>query len=472
LTVQASAGIPNPTPIMVGDETEVSLNAYVQDPPSTSYNCPDIQGPTWNWTIDDVEISTSDPNGPYSPLPSDSYSAVIDQLSTSDPSATLFFSCQQAGYVQITCSAHVNYYSPTCGRTWCGQCPVVVRVPCVTVSCNPNPIYVCQGGTKVVTVTVLPPGVVATLDTSNANIATVAGVNGQTVITGVGVGTCLLRAWINPQRYFYCNIYVVTLSITAAGDFIVPGSQLNAVQYSWSTGQAPDSVLMEVLDNSNTVVYSNSSLPTTYVQNQQYAEFRWQGLNNNGQPLTEAGSPYTIRLTGSFGNGAVSCRATTTARVSGWNMAIVINDKPLNTETLVTGPDEDTINNNTMTVAVGLDNQNPAQVNYTVTPNTASPDGPAGNQWGCQVTPTYTFYTTPSTPYNITYTVQIQQITTETNSGEGRIETTVLDGTKNPWDMDPTQAGRQTQGNWVFGISQTAQQPPTASRRGLVETYQ
>jgi len=48
----------------------------------------------------------------------------------------------------------------------------------------------------------------------------------------------------------------------------------------------------------------------------------------------------------------------------------------------------------------------------------------------------------------------------------------VMDGTINPWDMDPTQAGRQVKGTWKFGINSAAGPPPSASRRGLVETYE
>jgi len=89
------------------------------------------------------------------------------------------------------------------------------------------------------------------------------------------------------------------------------------------------------------------------------------------------------------------------------------------------------------------------------------------------VTPTHTFYTTPQTPYDIRYTVVIEQKTTPHDQTEGgKTIDTVMDGTINPWDMDPTHAGRQVKGTWKFGINSAAGPPPSASRRGLVETYE
>jgi len=48
---------------------------------------------------------------------------------------------------------------------------------------------------------------------------------------------------------------------------------------------------------------------------------------------------------------------------------------------------------------------------------------------------------------------------------------TVVDGTMNPWDMDPGKTGRQTKGTWEFGVD-SHPLPEGATRREPTEEYQ
>jgi hypothetical protein len=112
------------------------------------------------------------------------------------------------------------------------------------------------------------------------------------------------------------------------------------------------------------------------------------------------------------------------------------------------------------------------------------PGIPAGNRRAVKITPDYTFYTTPLRPYRIEYKVVIEQKTryeplTPADgegdfrvTGNGLLVHTVLDGTKNPWDMDPTQNGRQTKGTWTFGIRPNASPPPAVQMSNFDAKYE
>ena len=262
-----------------------------------------------------------------------------------------------------------------------------------------------------------------------------------------------------------------TLKIRSAGDFIVPGAIHNAVRYDWTPASPqPNSVKMEVFDKNQNLVRTINDLPITLVPTQSYAEFLWNGAKDDAgvQPLTEAASPFKIKLTGTWSNGSTSDEVS--AKVEEWAMDVDIGDKPGGSETMVSGVDERTVNSTNLVVSISLDGNSAVQADFNVKADTEVPGGPSGNKRGCKVTPLYRFYTTPHAPYDIRYKVVIEQMTELTRQPFPRIDIkTLMDGTLNPWDMDPTQSGRQTKGTWEFGVDSNTS---SGAQRGLTETYQ
>jgi hypothetical protein len=262
----------------------------------------------------------------------------------------------------------------------------------------------------------------------------------------------------------------VEIGIDAAGNYIVPGSPSNAIRYAWCPVEAPPlSVRMEIRDRFNVLRRTLGNLPTSIPQGAQWAEQLWDGMESETVPLTEAGSPYSLKLIGTW-EGA-ECDDTFEAKVEEWWLDLGIEDASGDTETLVTGVDERTVTTNNLPVKISLLGSGEALKYFSVTSNVEVTNGPAGNERACYVTPVHLFYTTPATPYDIRYRVVIEQQTTTTNvAPDGLRLDTVMDGTLNPWDMDAGQGGRQTRAIWEFGI--TSLENTNAVRRGLTETYQ
>jgi hypothetical protein len=267
------------------------------------------------------------------------------------------------------------------------------------------------------------------------------------------------------------RVTVHPLQIVAAGDYIVPKSANNCVRYTWGALN-PDSIKMEVLDKDGTVVRSIAGLPVTFITGKTYAEQKWNGCKDAAgtQQLTEAQSPYTIRLTGAWGQKSDVAEAK--PLLEEWWMDIEIADAPAGKETLVTGPDERSVTADNLNVKVSLDGNPEESPKFTVTPDTVTADGPKDNQRACLVTPQFIFYTTPKAPYDIRYKVTIEEKTkTSGTSKNGLKLDTVVDGALNPWDMDPSKPGRQAKGTWQFGVDSTGK-PPQATRRDATEVYE
>ena len=279
----------------------------------------------------------------------------------------------------------------------------------------------------------------------------------------------------------YGNTATVTIAVTGlpmaqiaeAGAYIVPRSANNTVRFTWDPPDYdPDSVVVDVVDSGGGVVRTISGLPVTFEAGQDFAEHRWNGCADAGgtQPLTEASSPYTIRLT-AWWSGQESS-AEVQALVEEWLLDIGIGDGPGGSETLVSGPDERSVTSANIEVRVSLDGNPAVTPAFSVTANTEVAGGPAANERGCLVTPSYVFYTTPKTPHDIRYQVVVEENTaTSTVAPDGLLLSTVVDGALNPWDMDPIKAGRQTRCTWEFGLDSSGS-PPAAARGELVEAYE
>jgi hypothetical protein len=312
-----------------------------------------------------------------------------------------------------------------------------------------------------------PQGVVSNaLDGLSSTNMVAFGTCGTNIPLSVTYGPCVKTA----------TGTVAAINITEAGAYIVPGSSSNAVRYAWCpTNIVPDSIRLDVLDNMTNVARSITGLPTTFVAGTNYAEHLWNGLDTSGAPLKETNSPFTLMVSAIYGANTNS--ATLTAKVEEWLLGIGIEDKAEANETLVTGPDESTIATNTpvrtnLVVHISVSGDLVASnATFAVSNNTAAATGPAGNERACLVTPANKFYTTPTMPYDIRYQVIIEQKTATTSvSVDGLYLDTIVDGTLNPWDMDPSRTNRQTKGTWEFGVDSSGN--TNATRRGLVETYE
>lgn len=266
--------------------------------------------------------------------------------------------------------------------------------------------------------------------------------------------------------------------ITECGDYIVPGSQLNAVRYTWSSLLGnPTSVTMEVSDKNGNLTRTVNNLPTSSTSSG-YAEQKWDGLDSNHAVLTEANSPYTIKLTAVFSQPDNSYCDSKTAEVQEWKLGVKINDDADSSSGFASGTDPTTVGSDTLAISISLDWQTASTPGFVsplfdVTPATSSANGPDGNHWGCTATPRYVFYVTPDSPYKIEYKMIIaqQNINATTHLGG------VRDGVLNYWNMDPSANDRKSTGTWTFGVSPSTERPqptdrPVDLRKDLQESYQ
>jgi len=271
------------------------------------------------------------------------------------------------------------------------------------------------------------------------------------------------------------GINVLKVDITDAGKYIVPGSTNNAIRYRWTpTNIAPTSVRMEIYDKTNTLTRTINNLPTSFLTTNTWAEQKWNGMKDDAGtlPLMETNSPYTLKIIGTWSS--TECQASTNASVEAWRFDLGIEDDQEASETLVTGPDEETVIPSNLVVNISLDGNTNFLAVFSVSNNTEVTGGPVSNQWGCYVTPTnLLFYTTPETPYDIRYQVTTTEKTSTnaTTTGNGLEVKTINDGTLNLWDMESSTGNRQTNAVWQFGINSTGS-PPAAVMRSFQETYQ
>jgi hypothetical protein len=257
------------------------------------------------------------------------------------------------------------------------------------------------------------------------------------------------------------------LVITEMNAYLVPGSGLNAVRYGWNAASRPDLVWMEVRDRSGTVVRTVRDMPTRYVGGKGYAEQKWDALDEEGAVLTEAASAYDITVCGRWG-GAVRGDHRP-ARVEEWLLPIEIAAGSAAVGRISSGPEEETITPETFIVTVTVDGGLSETPSYRVAKEFAS----GSHDWACVVTPMYKFYTSPALPYDIRYTLVMEQKTTTVERGGKLHLKTVMNYLLSPWDMDPSQEGRQTKGTWRFGLGcDTGGKFLPAARRDFTEAYE
>lgn len=249
------------------------------------------------------------------------------------------------------------------------------------------------------------------------------------------------------------RITVATFDVDA-GDYIVPGSNKNIVRYSWPTEiqGAPDTVAMKVYDKNDVLVRSDAGLPTAYAGGQQYAEYLWDGMEQQGgnTPLTEAASPYTIVIEGSWGSrvyrGTIDDR-----KVKEWYLTLHIQDTEAFADATVSGVDKDTVTTAGNKVLMSREFVDDPGTIDLVDSFTASDDGKHANavpKRGAAPTEYFLFYTTPNTP---AYADIIEYKLTTRVSPTGAV-----DKAANQWDMDGSTTDKwENRGVWEFTISET-----------------
>lgn len=245
---------------------------------------------------------------------------------------------------------------------------------------------------------------------------------------------------------------IIGPDITASGDYIVPGSTKNRVDYTTSPATfTADSGTFKVFRNGDTA----NAIRTIALTDRQlqggdhYLE--WNGYDSNGKPLTEANSPYTFRITLKKGVADLQDEESD-RRVKEWGLVFVTQDRSSPDTTFETGANEATIADANGTpknlqvkaeVSGGTLTEIPF---FDVTPDT----GP--QEWDADVAlkrnatgDWFIFYTTP-TPIQghpeIKYAVKLNQIAPYVQDWGG-----------NPWDMNDTTEAQETKTNWAFRIS-------------------
>ncbi len=243
-------------------------------------------------------------------------------------------------------------------------------------------------------------------------------------------------------------VFNVQFDGTKSHDYLVPGSSQNTIIYTIQPEDISlDSVNIEVKDKLDNLVRSLTGLPTEGDTHQT----QWDGLDTNGDALTELMSSYTYKIEAK--KNSLSAEATLAGRqIKEWGVSFVVQDRSSPNTTYETGVDEETIADEDGTpvnlkVEVTASGMDKTEIPYFE----VIPD--IGNEkWDAEVKlkknedeDWFLFYTTP-TPQEgvpeISYTVELTQS-----------DPYVQDVGGNTWDMDDTTEEAETKTTWTFGIN-------------------
>ncbi len=174
---------------------------------------------------------------------------------------------------------------------------------------------------------------------------------------------------------------VFFINETASGDYIVPGSQRNRVEFTIGPdGVAGESGTLEVRPGGSSSADRTIGLEDDDLEAGNHS-LDWNGKDDGGSALIQASSPYTYVLSLAVNEGLAES-VKTDRKVEEWGLAVIIGDRPAGTD-LVTGVDEDTITTERFVVQVRFENEGEAFEtipNYEVDANQACAEGPADNE--------------------------------------------------------------------------------------------
>ena len=108
------------------------------------------------------------------------------------------------------------------------------------------------------------------------------------------------------------------VEITYAMDWIVPNYPRNRISY---TAAGVDSLTLKITDTTGKLVYE-AGLTLADGEN----DHDWDGLTTEGKPVTEAGSPYTVKIVGTKGSDTVADTRPDYSQVKEWTLAEVFDD--------------------------------------------------------------------------------------------------------------------------------------------------
>jgi len=249
------------------------------------------------------------------------------------------------------------------------------------------------------------------------------------------------------------------LQVAEPSDYIVPKSGNNVVRYKWYNTTSPDSVDMEVINKNDNTIRTITSLPTSFVQGQQYAEHKWDGLDNSSNPLTQSDSPYKIKIKAKWGTDELS-DTLGDRKVKEWYLTLQMKDEEAYAGATVSKIDKDSVTKtgDKLTVTRAFDGESGSSdpVPYYST----AEDGDHVNvvlKKGTGATDYYIFYTTPTSPSDVSIKYKVSMKVTDVGC---------VDKAGNQWDMkDSTAATWENKAEWTFEID------ASGNMTGLVEQF-
>ena len=231
------------------------------------------------------------------------------------------------------------------------------------------------------------------------------------------------------------NVFAFGVNVTSVPGYIVPGCSKNTVNYTISpSGFAADNVTLEVYDKNDALVYSHSTVPDTGGDH----SVDWDGTGNagalNGTALTEALSPYKIKVVASK-SGMNATDDEPNQLVEEWLLVSIVDD--LVEDGYASGINESTVTTALVSPRVRF-NHSGGNSSWTDLSFSATNVDTAVEMLLRSGGSNHTFYVMPS---DKSYELE----TTVSTNG-------VLDYADNPFDADDTESGDQKTYMFKFRI--------------------
>ncbi len=246
-----------------------------------------------------------------------------------------------------------------------------------------------------------------------------------------------------------------------AGDYIVPGSRKNRVEFKVPGPLASDEAKLKVYKESDPRTSVRSIDLDAIKQDGEYSYIDWDGKDDAGNPLTENNGPYILKIT--YTQSAQEFTATISNRkVKEWGISLTIMDRSSNTTTFESGVDEETLAENgtpkNLHVGVYATEGDYETIPYFgVTPDTGNEGWDAELDLKKDSSLWYLFYTCPT---NTSDVPAIKYNLTLTQS-----DPYVQDVAGNSWDWDGKTKAIDSNGLWVFHIN------PLGEMAGFTASY-
>jgi hypothetical protein len=219
----------------------------------------------------------------------------------------------------------------------------------------------------------------------------------------------------------------------------VPGSGANVIRYKLDPSPADD-VRLEVYDKDSKLVRTIRGLPKANGTDGS-VEFKWNGLDDAGQPLKQEGSPFRLRVVATKRGAETPDERT--AQVKSWKFSYRISDRPEGAGGF-SGIDVNTVSTDLIETFVQPDGGDDVHVPVYELKKTAKDEDVDVTLKRSYADGDFFFiYTSPTKPNQIKYTIRVHS-----NPGGA------LDKAGNEWDMDPKAPGIQRTTTWILYIDE------------------